>query len=249
MLHIFSHNENSEGARALAQALGIRRIRHEGSRYVGRPNKTVINWGSSRPLPPNVQGSRILNAPETIRTVTNKRTFFEGINGAFRAPEFTTNREEAINWLNDRNVSVVARAVLNGHSAEGLTIHTSAIDFPTVPLYTKYVKKRDEWRIHIAFGQVIDAQRKALRNDFNEEPNWAIRNLANGFVFVRDREPQEDVVRQAIAALQHFNLDFGAVDVIWNQGQGQAYVLEINTAPGLEGQTIDNYANAFRHLL
>lgn len=45
MLHLFAHNPHSEGAAELAQALGIRRIRHEGSRYVGNANKHVINWG------------------------------------------------------------------------------------------------------------------------------------------------------------------------------------------------------------
>jgi D-alanine-D-alanine ligase-like ATP-grasp enzyme len=40
-------------------------------------------------------------------------------------------------------------------------------------------------------------------------------------------------------------LDFGAVDVIWNAQKEKPYVLEINTAPGLEGQTIADYAAFF----
>jgi glutathione synthase/RimK-type ligase-like ATP-grasp enzyme len=40
-------------------------------------------------------------------------------------------------------------------------------------------------------------------------------------------------------------LDFGAVDVIWNERQQRAYVLEINSAPGLEGTTIDDYVRYF----
>ena len=36
-------------------------------------------------------------------------------------------------------------------------------------------------------------------------------------------------------------LDFGAVDVLWNERQQKAYVCEVNTAPGLEGITLDNY--------
>jgi D-alanine-D-alanine ligase-like ATP-grasp enzyme len=41
-------------------------------------------------------------------------------------------------------------------------------------------------------------------------------------------------------------LDFGAVDVIWNEKQQRAYVLEVNTAPGLEGQTVDDYARGIK---
>jgi glutathione synthase/RimK-type ligase-like ATP-grasp enzyme len=39
-------------------------------------------------------------------------------------------------------------------------------------------------------------------------------------------------------------LDFGAVDIIQDDG-GNFYVLEVNTAPGLEGQTIKSYAEGF----
>jgi D-alanine-D-alanine ligase-like ATP-grasp enzyme len=44
-------------------------------------------------------------------------------------------------------------------------------------------------------------------------------------------------------------LDFGAIDIIYNESRDQAYVLEVNTAPGLTGQTIQSYADAFRHLV
>jgi glutathione synthase/RimK-type ligase-like ATP-grasp enzyme len=47
----------------------------------------------------------------------------------------------------------------------------------------------------------------------------------------------------AVAAL---GLDFGGVDVIWNERRQMAYVLEVNTACGLEGQTVNDYAEAFR---
>jgi D-alanine-D-alanine ligase-like ATP-grasp enzyme len=44
-------------------------------------------------------------------------------------------------------------------------------------------------------------------------------------------------------------LDFGAVDVIYNRAQDKAYVLEVNTAPGLEGSTLDNYVEAIQKVL
>ena len=53
----------------------------------------------------------------------------------------------------------------------------------------------------------------------------------------------------ALAAMVASGLDFGAVDVIWNSRRLEAYVLEINSAPGLQGQTVENYAAAFRRLL
>jgi D-alanine-D-alanine ligase-like ATP-grasp enzyme len=54
--------------------------------------------------------------------------------------------------------------------------------------------------------------------------------------YVRDQLSVE-----AVAAL---GLDFGAVDIIEDK-EGNFYVLEINTAPGLEGHTVTSYAKAF----
>jgi D-alanine-D-alanine ligase-like ATP-grasp enzyme len=73
-----------------------------------------------------------------------------------------------------------------------------------------------------------------------------VRSYENGWIFAR-----EDVVRNpaaeaaAIAAVASLGLDFGAVDVILREGK--AYVLEVNTAPGIEGATLSAYLEAFRH--
>lgn len=252
-LAIYPHNPNSEGAAELAAELGIRRIRQEGSTYVGRAGKTVINWGSSN-LPAHVRGSRILNSPEAIAACSNKRTFFQTVDNrdgpAPRVPEWTTDHQVAMRWILDGNV-VCARTVLQGHSAEGLIILERGVDFVAAPLYTKYVKKTEEWRIHVFEGRVIAKQKKLKRNDFDGEVNWRIRNHDNGFIYAREvAEPHQDIVDQAVAAVACIpGLCFGAVDVIWNQQQGRAYVLEVNTAPGLSGQTVTDYADAFRPYL
>lgn len=43
-------------------------------------------------------------------------------------------------------------------------------------------------------------------------------------------------------------LDFGAVDIVESR-EGNAAVLEVNTSPSLEGQTLDSYVNMIRGLL
>jgi glutathione synthase/RimK-type ligase-like ATP-grasp enzyme len=54
------------------------------------------------------------------------------------------------------------------------------------------------------------------------------------------------VEEQAIKAVQALGLDFGSVDVIWNERHSLPYVLEVNTAPGLVGTTVTNFVNAFK---
>ena len=88
-------------------------------------------------------------------------------------------------------------------------------------------------------------QKKRRTN--TENINSHIRNHANGWVFCREDikiNNKNDLFNQALLACNAANLDFGAVDIIYNQKQKKYYVLEVNTAPGLVGQTIIKYANA-----
>ena len=250
-MFIYSHNENSEGAKELARALSGKRIRHEGSAFKGAPKKVVINWGSSQ-LPEEVLKSRVLNPVEAVRRASNKLSYFEHLRSvadAPRVPEWTTSSDVATGWVADGRI-VVARTVLNGHSGNGIAFmeQSDPNSFVNAPLYVAYVKKKDEYRIHFVGENVIDIQRKALRSDMNrDETNWRVRNLANGFVFVRNEvNPPNDVIEQARRAARTSGLDFGAIDLIYNERENQAYVLEINTAPGLQGTTIENYANALK---
>ena len=225
-MFLYSHNENSEGAKELARALGGKRIRHEGSTFKGSTKKVVINWGSST-VPDEVNKCRVLNPTEAVQRVSNKLRYFEAIRGTdVRVPEWTTDRDVAVGWVADNRV-VVARTVLNGHSGNGIQF-------------------MEQYRIHFVGENLIDIQRKALRSDVERDnANWRVRNLANGFVFVRnDVTPPADVIEQAQRAARHSGLDFGAIDLIYNEREDQAYVLEINTAPGLQGTTITNYATA-----
>jgi len=246
-MHIYSHNEHSEGARELARAMGIMRIKHQGSRYRAAPNKSIINWGSSQ-IPQELRRSRILNSPEVIARMANKLEFFRvmDMNDNVRIVPWTGNAEEAIRG----EAPVVARTVLTGHSGAGIIMWEAGQGvIPRAPLYTKYVKKKAEFRVHCMRGQgIIDVQAKKVRNG-HENPNFQIRNHDNGFVYCRNEiDCPDDVRRQALACFEASGLDFGAVDVIYNARENQAYCLEINTAPGLQGETVEIYARAFQNV-
>lgn len=257
-MYIYSYDNNSEGSKRLAEALKVRRIRHTNSAFKGSPKKVVINWGSSD-LPEEVMKSKIINHPSAVGICTNKLSFFEFLakngNGQVSIPDWTTDPATAMRWCAEGQ-TVCARTVLQGHSGEGLVLmDKNNIDsFVKARLYTLYIPKFDEYRVHVINGNIIDIQRKALRNGWVEEnpgqkPNYKVRNHANGFVYVRgDINPPPHITDQAVKAVNAIKLDFGAVDIIWNAKRERAYVLEINTAPGVEGQTVQNYANAFKEM-
>lgn len=246
MMYLYAGNEISKGAKALAQRLGIQRIRHKGSKFVGGPNKTVINWGSLFTTEQVLQ-CNILNHPRYVSLNSDKWRFFDHMKGHCSIPEYTTDIVYAAQWIVE-GYSVMERHVLRGSGGAGCRMVVNERSLKEAPLYTRYQNKNDEYRIHLwgdAGGYIFDMQRKALKKDFLN-PKWSIRNKKNGFIYARqDLDVPKDVTEQAILCFNRTGLDFGAVDVIWNEDEKKAYVLEINTAPGLEGTTLDNYSKIF----
>lgn len=243
---LYSYNPHSRSGRQLSEGLGIRRIRHRRSRYRPKEDDTVINWGAtSLPFLDNPNAPLVINTPISVSTVSNKLSFFNHIGENPNVPPYTVDLEQARLWCREGH-AVVCRTVLRGHSGAGIVVALTEDQLVAAPLYTKYLKKKDEYRVHIAEGEIFDIQKKAKILE-REDVNWYVRNYHNGFIYRRnDIEPPEEVRTVALDIFQRTSLDFGAVDVIWNNRQHRAYVLEINTAPGITGTTLENYIETFR---
>jgi len=276
---IYPYKMGSSGARKLALELSRRnhrakRVRRDGN-YIPCRNHLIINWGNS--THPNWYGRlantteivdtsvRWLNHPLAVESASNKlKTFRIMEREGVQIPEFTTSHEEANNW----GCKFLGRKKLNGHSGEGILIfdpeypqqegglypapdNDNPFTQDACPLYVKYIKKKNEYRVHVFNGQVTDVQQKRKIQVVNtEDVDYQVRNLHNGWVYCRnDITPHQSVLSYALDAVNSLGLDFGAVDVIWNSHYEQAYVLEINCAPGLEGTTLTNYADAIESLL
>ena len=251
-LRILPYKKGSASAKALAEKLGAKRIKLTNSRFTPRSGDVIINWGNSK-IPANWDSSTwVINHPDLVKEQSDKLRFFtinsnEWWESHEWLPPFWTNAEE----IPDEAFPVVCRTVLNGHSGNGIVIADSRDDLVPAELYVKYIKKKDEYRIHLGRNakedvEVIDIQQKK-RNTSCDQPNWQIRNHQNGFIYAREGVvPPDRVLECALDCFSRSGLDFGAVDVIWNEWKGEAYVLEINTAPGLQGTTLDKYGEFFR---
>lgn len=254
---IIPYKQGSRSARALAGGLNGLRLRLEGSRFRPRRDDVIINWGNTNPppLPRGPLGVRqylYLNEPDDIVRAANKLSFFQLLTEQACGdiiPKWWTDRAA----IPDGAFPVVCRTVLNGHSGRGIVIANNRDELVAAPLYTKYVKKQSEFRIHCAEdyldrGRLIisEQQKRRSREVSDDAVNWQIRNHQNGFIYARDNVVVPDgVTTAARRAFVATGLDFGAVDVIYNEREGRAYVLEINTAPGLEGQTLTDYVDFF----
>jgi hypothetical protein len=250
---VLPYRQGSRSAKALADKLGGKVLKLEGSKYWPKPDDVVINWGNTTFNDDATWGSAtptVLNDMDLIRCASNKLIFFQRMKEEHPdiIPRFFTSQAD----IPDDAFPIVCRTVLAGHSGDGIVIADTRCRLVHAPLYVQYVKKQDEYRIHVGTRndeiQIISVQRKARRLDTpTEQINWQVRNHCNGFVFVRhDVLPPNGVTDAAKASFGASGLDFGAVDVIWNKQQKRAYVLECNTAPGLEGTTVDDYSRFFK---
>lgn len=243
-ISIDAYSLYSESARLLADELDCYIIKHRNSRYRDSPRKVVINWGNTRRNWINT-----INRCENVQKASSKLHFFRAISGEVRTPPWSTDIEVAKRWSADGR-TVVCRTLVSASEGRGIILVPPGGDITPAPLYTAYVPKRSEFRVHVVNGKSISVQRKVRRAGLDQAPNFQVRNTANGFVFQRNNiQVPQDVIDQAIKAVTSCGLDFGGVDVIWNERQQQAYVLEVNTAPGIEGTTVKEYAQALKELV
>jgi hypothetical protein len=140
---------------------------------------------------------------------------------------------------------VVARALTNSSEGRGITIFNKGDTPPPAPLYTEYIPKKKEFRVHVWNNEVIDVSEKRKKSGYEAERNTQIRNTTNGYVFCRTNVVEPDGLRQlALDAVAALGRTYGAVDIIWNEKRDKCYVLEVNSRPGMEGTTVEIYANA-----
>lgn len=247
---------NGRGARELSRALTRRGLLLHRNRLSGIRQTLIINWGLSKNsrLDNLTPRQTLLNSPQAVCKAADKLISYRMMEGIASIPEWTTDPYRATQWAQEDG-QVMARYELRGNSGSGIQLQShEQVGIVPAPLYTRLVNKTKEYRVHCTgVGQVIDVRRKAKRNGYElTDTGRVVWNHGNGFVFkIEGVVPDSDtniVCREAIKAVQALGLDFGAVDIGYNHETQQAWVFEVNTAPGLEGSTVQHYANWARSI-
>lgn len=234
-------------------------------------NTTFIKWGNvplnseSFQNQENVLGLNMTN----LSWCTNKRSFFEKVSGVVRTPTVFYSSSQALTYLTSMNPGnvdtpspiLVERRILLGTNGDGIVLCSKAEDISvTGKLWTVYVKKHSEYRCHIVRGPagnpILFWQQKKLRKNVEEDiPNrFQIRNWKNGWVYSTQNITIPNKVREIAdrfynTFMANGDLDFIALDIIYNKQNNLAYLLEGNTAPGIEGSTAAFYSSAFTDLV
>jgi len=248
-IRLLPYAQHSASARAVARAAGALVLRTEGSAFRPRTTDVVVNWGSRLAMP----FAKVYNDPRNVEIARDKRHTLELLHtNGVPAVEYTVDIAEAQRWL-DEGYTVVQRNTATGQGGTGiillnptLTVNVRATGDGV--LWTKYFKRKHEYRVHVWGDEVLDVQLKRKRRE--SDVNTSIRSYSNGWVFCRDGiSAPARVISAAVGAVRCLGLDFGAVDVGDNLRLEEARVFEVNTAPGVEGATVEKYANKIKELV
>lgn len=249
MIWVYTAGRLSESAYVLSKCDGFRRMTKGAGVKKGH---TIVNWGvgDDTKFPELEVEYNLMNCPDAVVRAVNKRTSFGVWSGHnVSTVPWTANKAVAKEWQ-DAGATIVARKVLTGHEGNGIVIIGPGEPICDVPLYTRYIGKTHEYRVHATRDKAFATHMK-IKDPKSKEPpkSWKVRSYQNGFIFQRNNVPQS-AVRDALAvsAVSALGLDFGAVDIIEDK-YGKYYILEVNTAPGIEGQTTPAYAGAIKELV
>jgi len=232
------HGLTSSTGRELARAMGV-----ESGEVCRNRIETLIRWGSRGAVGYRPTGG-VINSRAAIQKASDKRAALEFMRGAgVNVPKGMCIDDARYRWFQWNTGPLVGRPIQHqGGSGFHLCLNSADVVRAVnngAEYFTEYVPNGEEWRAHIVGGQMVMAQLKCaepvVSNEYcrNRENGWALnRRPAPGWV--------ESIGVQAIRAL---GLDFGAVDMC-KGNNGQSYVLEVNSAPGLEGDKLMVYARA-----
>lgn len=160
--------------------------------------------------------------------------------------EFTTDPGVAQTWVEEGN-TVFGRKYLNSSCGKGIVViepdGQGWVQHSPCPVYTKYKKKKREFRVHIFKDKVVMVCEKKRRAGFEGERDTKIRNLANGYVFVQNNVQEPEGLRElALAASKVSPSDFKGVDIGYNEKKNELFIIEVNSAPGIQGSNVNRYA-------
>ena len=219
------YNEESKTGKNIQYALDV---------YCTRGNEkgyNMINWGCGTQRKLRFKPENWLNKREAVDVAKNKLSTLQVLkSNNVSVPAFTIVSPEVDDdiWY--------ARESLTSCGGQGIKIiKPNDLTIPEAPLYTKQVKGDREYRVHVFNGEVIAISSKEM-NPSSETVNQFIKNHDNGWYFKQCSIDQVHEEAQSLAkdAVDVLGLDFGAVDMVYDRSERNGWVLEVNTAPGLD---------------
>ena len=206
----------------------------------------------------------VLNTPDQVSVSVDKIKMMEAFAELCpgRHLEFFLSKEEAQASIDAGNV-IVSRTLLTAHSGKGIVL-SPPDELPDARLYTVLKRRRGlrEYRVFLSDGKLVDVVCKKRKGrarllEFltpEEADVWwdsryrqVVRSWFNGWSFCHNNLPVTDAaVFEEIAETAAHMLTWGCVDVLIDTRTKEWYLVETNSAPGLDaGNTQTLFLNEF----
>jgi glutathione synthase/RimK-type ligase-like ATP-grasp enzyme len=212
-------------AKALAELCGCRTTR----KYIPRRRHFIINYGRDYENA-HLNGNVIFDKLQVYQMlqeagIPQPRIFYKG----------DTIPNDAFPLLARRKYHSQGRDIIYIHNREDL--ENNLEDF-MYDFLIEYINKTSEYRVHILGDNAFVSVKFGGIDPL-------VRSYNNGWRQIEyNRDWHDELIMLATKAIDVMQYDFGAVDII--RKGNKLYVLEINTAPGLEPRKLQLYSEYFK---
>jgi len=214
-------------------------IRYPIVRDINSPVNIFLRYGNSH-TSDFIQEDSDINPKNLIHICSNKYKFSELMlkNGLF-APKFSQNFSEI-------TFPCVIRSTLTGYGGEGIIMVKNKEDlidkYRVGYWWTPFIFMVSEFRVHIANGNIIKLFKKVPKEDYVEE--MPIRNLSSCHYSLQNTDGKFGKLKELVTKMTEIFGEkyFMALDVGWVLDKKDYFILEGNSAPGLNEFTANTYA-------
>lgn len=208
-----------------------------------------IRWGSTEQFN-NTKYKKELNSLEAVIRTTNKLTMLETLrNAGVNTLEFGTDPATADQFFDKTGNQYI-------RNKQGVVRYGNDFNADRDAYYSKPVRfKRREYRVHVFNSKILGVYEKEPISLVEGQPR-NFETLPKLFKsdtcrFVRCDITQEGArvnsAAQAlcISAVNSLGLLFGGVDLVRDKN-GQFFIVEVNSAPGLNGLNVERWVDAIQ---
>jgi glutathione synthase/RimK-type ligase-like ATP-grasp enzyme len=182
------------------------------------------------------------NSADFIKLCANKRRFSKLLtDNGFYTPVFNSEGVPT-------EYPVLIREFLSASGGKGIHLISNEEEFSTTFkkgfYWTPFVVMKNEYRVHVLGDKIAKVFRKD-RNPGLDVEQFPIKNLHLGYHFYKISNPEGfDKMQEVINSLcKLLNGSFIALDVGWVPSEKKYFIIEGNTAPGLNKETVKMYAD------
>lgn len=249
-MYILASKSGILTGKRLARKLGLNF--HTDISKLNKNNSIIIRYGNAQDSS-NIKEDTESNSREAIIKCSNKHKLWKYLEDSeILTPRYFLPNE----WqeIIEKGFPILARS-REHKSGQDITICNSEDEIPTntkylVPFYNDIIR---EYRVHVAFNEVIKIMRKYPIDD---ESHPVIKTSHFGWQYKLSKLDRikcaKSMTKTALEVAEILGLNFCGIDMAWSsrkRGLGRWIVWEVNSAPSLNSASLEIYAKLFQEKL